>query len=242
MSDSDIVLYAAYADELLNEDIYAAAYELATPQRRAKTDRYIRAEDRRLSLTAELLLRFALRQLGAELPTELCSGEHGKPYADGAPHFNISHSGEYALCAASRKLPVGCDIEAVAEADLALTRRCFTPDETAMLKAAQPGTERDTLFFRFWTLKESLMKVTGAGMSIPPNEIPVSTAGSVSDRLTFNGISYRFHEYSIPNDTPAPSTHRYRCALCVPADTDSVRLQYVSVCDILKTFKDEGMA
>ena len=236
MSDPDILLYAACADDLLDEAAYAAAYALASPQRRAKTDRFLRAEDRRLSLTADLLLRFAMRRLGAKLPDELSFGAHGKPYADGIPHFNLSHSGEYALCAASRTAPVGCDIEAVAHADLALAHRFFTPDEAALLEAAPEGDRRDTLFFRFWTLKESFMKATGAGMSIPPRDIPVSAA---DEGIAFNGADYRFREYELSDFAGTPPKRRCRCALCAPCDIGSPRPVCLPVRDILAALNDE---
>ena len=77
-SDRRAVLYAADVSVLSEPQLYAAAYTAVSPARREKTDRYYFAQDRYLSLGAELLLYHALRE--AEInafPEDCFLGVHG---------------------------------------------------------------------------------------------------------------------------------------------------------------------
>ncbi len=91
-------------------------------------------------------------------------GAHGKPGADGL-HFNVSHSGDYALYAISPDLEVGVDVELPrGRRTDALARRFFAPGEQARLFALDEPA-RATAFFKLWTCKEAFLKATGEGLS-----------------------------------------------------------------------------
>ncbi|MBR4182922.1 MAG: 4'-phosphopantetheinyl transferase superfamily protein [Lachnospiraceae bacterium] len=85
--------------------------------------------------------------------------EHGKPFLSGMSdlHFNISHSGDYAICAVS-DTEVGCDIEKTGELNMNLAERFFTPEEKSIIRSSDD-------FFKIWVKKESVIKCTGEGMS-----------------------------------------------------------------------------
>lgn len=97
----------------------------------------------------------------------LVRNEYGKPYFRDYPHFffNISHSGDFLVYAFS-DTEVGVDIERVNTARMAVAARFFHPVETRLLEQAAPE-ERDRLFFRYWSVKESFLKYTGKGLSRP---------------------------------------------------------------------------
>ncbi|MBR5438352.1 MAG: 4'-phosphopantetheinyl transferase superfamily protein [Clostridia bacterium] len=86
----------------------------------------------------------------------------GKPYLkDENLFFSISHSGCYVLCCVSDK-ECGCDIEKIKEYNPKIPRRFFTEKETAALES---HNEKECSFTRIWTLKESVLKKTGDGIS-----------------------------------------------------------------------------
>ncbi len=190
------VLYAACTDYLRSTDAYRAAYESVSPERRQKTDRYRRESDRRLSLGAGVLLAYALREFGYADEPVFRTGEHGKPYIEGGPEFSVSHSGEYVLCAVS-DVPVGCDVELVAEQPRGVAKRFFTADEFAECTCAED-------FFRIWTRKESFIKATGLGMSLPLTSF--STFGGT---VTRDGVDWFIKNYALSG---------YACALCTRGD------------------------
>lgn len=122
------------------------------------------------SLAAGNLLHYALcEELGYSFestkPFSIGYGEKGKPYLTEYPgiHFNLSHSGDYVCCAAG-DVPVGVDIQEKVKVHEKLAERFFTPADQRML--AECGEEeRQDLFFRMWSIKESYLKLTGEGLS-----------------------------------------------------------------------------
>lgn len=137
--------------------------------------RRIRADQER-SLCGELLARTMLaRILHCPLPAvPISREERGKPFLrDGQDlFFNISHSGEYAVCAVS-EYPVGIDIERLRKYNPNVARRVCSGAELALLAQSKDPAR---LFYRLWTLKESFVKLTGTGIGVPLQDISFSFA------------------------------------------------------------------
>lgn len=138
-----------------------------------------------------IVARAALRHLlGARLgitPAEvaLTYGPHGKPtLLDGSAGvtFNLSHSGDLALCALGEGVELGVDVEAIRPVDdlEALARRFFAPQEADWLMGHE-DPERLAAFFRMWTCKEAYAKAVGRGLSINTRSFTIDlAAGTVS--------------------------------------------------------------
>lgn len=101
-----------------------------------------------------------------DLPRRLAVGPWGKPCLPDYPqlHFNLSHCRGLAVCAFSPS-PVGADVEPVAPCRDRVLPRLLTPSEREFFDAHP--RDRDALFARFWTLKESRLKCSGQGLSLP---------------------------------------------------------------------------
>ena len=111
----------------------------------------------------------------------LCLWERGKPYFRDLPfYFNLSHSGDYVLCAVS-SAEIGTDIQQQCGKNVErLARRFFTEREAAALE--QAGEERETrerLFYRLWARKEAYGKLTGKGIAAAL-EVDFLPGGTVS--------------------------------------------------------------
>jgi 4'-phosphopantetheinyl transferase len=111
----------------------------------------------------------------------------GKPRVRGAAlSFNISHSGNIAVCAVSYGGRLGVDLEQVrpiASAD-AMVARFFAPAE-AQQYAAMPADDRQAAWFACWTRKEAFLKATGELLertvdSFEVDLTPAATAPSVT--------------------------------------------------------------
>lgn len=114
--------------------------------------------------TARRLLAFAVSQVwGWDVLPKIETGEKGKPFFPGSPshHFNLSHSGEWVLCALSDEDEVGVDIETVRPRGENLPRYVMSDGEFA----AFDGSWED--FFRIWTLKEAFVKYQGGSIHAP---------------------------------------------------------------------------
>ena len=146
-----------------------------------------------------VLCRSALRailcgQLGCE-NRRLTFGQsrYGKPYAmlrneRITTNFNISHSGKHGLIAFAPHGQLGVDVEErVAREDIDdLSKMVFGPNEQSALALAG-GQRKIDLFFKFWTIKEALIKAVGMGFSLDPSsfEIPSAMYSGTTSRFQF---------------------------------------------------------
>ncbi|MBU4439180.1 MAG: 4'-phosphopantetheinyl transferase superfamily protein [Firmicutes bacterium] len=151
-------------------------------ERQEKVRRLKTAQAKAMTTGAELLLRKALRQnYDINQPLTIVKGEHGKPRIQGCPgiHFNLSHSGDYAVCAVSSH-PVGVDIQKMAEPNLKLAKRFFATKESDWLFSL-PADQQRQAFYDLWVIKESFMKYTGKGFGLPMNAFAAKILGHYPD-------------------------------------------------------------
>lgn len=116
------------------------------------------------------LLERAVREMwGLEELPELARTERGKPFFPKHPelHFNLSHSGGYALCALGDS-PVGIDIQIIKPFNARLLDRVCSPEERRWLR--ERG-DQDGDFAQIWAGKESLCKQWGTGLQFPLGEL-----------------------------------------------------------------------
>jgi len=161
-------IYLSKIDLSLSQDTYNDLLQIISKENREKCHRFKFKEDALRTLYGELILRHVLvRQFffkNEEI--EILKSDEGKPYVKNFPiHFNISHAGDFVVCAFSEQ-EVGIDIEQIKEVDLDLAKRYFCQSEYEDL-FSQNVSHRLDYFFSLWTLKESYMKWLGKGMSIP---------------------------------------------------------------------------
>lgn len=141
------------------------ALPLLDQQRREETLRYRNHELQVQRAATWLLLKDALQQVfGIDVMPQIALGEHGKPFFPQLPHihFNLSHCKHAVACAVSCH-EVGIDIESVRQQfNQQLARYVLTDTE---LEQVMSSTQPELTFIRFWTLKESIVKLTGKGIS-----------------------------------------------------------------------------
>jgi len=155
------VLYINDNIELFNLEV---GMSLVSLQRKEYALRYRRKTDQSLCVAAYMLLRDGLRkEYGiTELP-EFVFGYHGKPQIKGRPdiHFNLSHCDKAAACMISDR-PVGIDVEIIKPYEPELVEA--TMNETEIHNILD-STDHSIAFAKLWTMKESLLKLTGEGIS-----------------------------------------------------------------------------
>ena len=165
-------------------------------------------EDKQNTLLADLIIRSELSKRTGT-PNECLrffSNVFGKPYCLNALqiHYNISHSGEFVVCAISDK-PVGIDVEKISEANLKMAKRFFTNTEYEYI-TSKPENEQACAFSEIWTKKESYIKHEGKGLAIPLKSFDVLDA---KNEFYFNNV-YISEEMicnvcSCKNDEPSVS-------------------------------------
>ncbi len=173
------MLYLVDCDALADRRLYDKYYALLNPVRRAKTDALGREADRRRSVGAFAALKIALSDVGAE-DGEWIYDALGKPHIVGAPYFSLSHSGRYALCALSES-EVGCDVQKRRKISDGLAKRVLSAENYALYRSLG-GEAACDFFFTAWTVAESFLKMTGAGLSGGLNAVTYDKCGGLSYR------------------------------------------------------------
>ncbi|MCM1087016.1 MAG: 4'-phosphopantetheinyl transferase superfamily protein [Muribaculaceae bacterium] len=199
-----------------DEKLFERALGFVSPYRRQKITLLKHWKDKNRSLGAGIALHKALQDYGLEERImEYDVGAQGKPYFRYYPdiHFSLSHSGHYAICSIGG-VEVGNDIEWVRSGKERLAERFFAKEELAWIRRAGTIEEQAERMFRIWTMKESFLKVTGLGMSLPLDAFTISVEedGSVSVRHNINNNSYFMKEYHMPDSLQ--ENVRYRIAVC----------------------------
>lgn len=186
----------------LNDESFSRLFKSIKQYRREKIDKLALKKSKYLSLAVELLIRKACEDFGINyLEEEILFNENGKPsFKNSSYFFNTSHSGNYALCVIS-DVEVGCDIEEIKEYKSKVADRCFTNKEKQYLEVS---SNKDELFYRFWTLKESFMKCIGKGFVQPMNSFELDTKNE--DIVIKGNDNYSFIEQKHNN---------YRISVCL---------------------------
>ncbi len=133
--------------------------ERISPSRREKIIKMRKEVPRLAAIGAEVCLSCALN---LPLPLSLNVAENGKPYLEGERQFNISHSGDFVICAVGIK-NVGIDIERISRMKEAVFKRIASPLEKAAAEKLSK-CRRSEYYCSVWTKKESLLKLTGEGI------------------------------------------------------------------------------
>ena len=165
-------IYLADIRPLFQEELLQRAYALLDEARRKKLDALGTAAGRAACAAAGLLMRYALEQDG-QAGARVEYTPLGQPVLEKGC-ISVSHSGVYAVCVLDQS-PVGVDIQELRRVRTGMPERCLTEAERTALtrkwkNADQetgmllPGPERD--FLRYFSAKESYMKLTGQGMSL----------------------------------------------------------------------------
>jgi 4'-phosphopantetheinyl transferase len=161
---------------------------LLTPEESARAARFFRPSDRNRWTVSRGRTRELLASVMGIAPATIAFGKetNGRPFIGGPfariPSFNVSHSdglGALAVCFDAR---VGLDVEAIRPISDAEIERALSPNERAELRRADPSEQLET-FFRFWVLKESFMKGTGQGFTLPLHDFDIELNGPRLARL-----------------------------------------------------------
>lgn len=153
-----------YIDDKIDAFDLQEALQTISEQRRQQALRFKHEQGQRLCVAAYLLLKRALREQEGILENPVFAyGPHGKPSIVGHPelHFSLSHCKEAAVCVLSRH-PIGIDVESIGRYRETVAHYAMSDAEVARIEQAE---HPDVEFVRLWTMKESLLKLTGEGIN-----------------------------------------------------------------------------
>lgn len=156
-------------------------------EERQRASRFKFDRHRQAYLASHVGLRQALSQATGIAARDIAYeyGDFGKPRLatelGSSIRFNLSHSGEQAIAAATNGLEVGIDIERLPTPSSRkqdwsrnIAERCFHPAELAAIESQATQAEQVATFYHLWTRKEAVVKLLGKGLQMPLTEFQVS--------------------------------------------------------------------
>ncbi len=195
--------------ERIEEKLFDQFLSFLSKERQEYILRFRHYEDRLRSLIGSLLQHMELaKQLQCE-PLELKYqvNEFGKwELENNELYFNLSHAGQYAVCAISDR-PVGIDIEQMVSRDFSIFQSVWTEREK---KLFQVHNMED--FYDLWTAKESYVKWLGTGLATDLQTMSIELDGSVYQHG--HKADVRVQHLWIGS--------QYRCAVCSEDRVDRV--------------------
>lgn len=174
-----------------------------------RSKKYFRWQDAQAYLLGRMLLMEGFNKLGLEfrLIHNLKYTENNRPYLSNDLDFNISHSGDYVVCAIAKKRRIGVDIEKINDINFMHYLSHFTQREWLTINGSiHPNNE----FYRYWTIKEAAIKADGRGLNIPLNEVEVASDVAIQQKRWYYRQLYVQHEYMlhVVSDLPIESSLR----------------------------------
>jgi len=124
-----------------------------------RISKYNEPRDKQLRICGKLLLRQLLDKYNANSKLEdIQYDQYNRPFIPNTIDFNISHSGDYVICAAITKGRIGVDIEQILPVNIDLYQDYFTKKEWDLISSSKYSND---VFYDLWTKKEALIKTIG---------------------------------------------------------------------------------
>lgn len=174
-------------------------FELMSDERKQAVSRMQVEHKRNLRIAADALCRKAISEFCGISPADIVFvyNEKGKPYAKGLPvHFNISHSGDIAVCAVSES-EIGIDIEKIRSVNPRISDKFATEEENEYISTSENG------FFEIWTLKEAYFKCIGTGLDANIKNVSFEI---FENKINCSESGYEFSFHKIDSE--------YICSTC----------------------------
>lgn len=164
-----------------------------------------------MSLLSRQLLQAGLNKLHQPLDQHSIWSEakNGRPYINSYPDFNLSHSGNIAVCAIGlNQNRVGIDIQIEKPIKSKLLKQVFTKQELDWV------SQEESKIAHLWSRKEAVSKLLGHGMRINFQKLE-----TLSDQVLFEGKIYhlntipvaRGYQCTLAGETPlGASLNQYR--------------------------------
>lgn len=164
-----------------------------------RIQKFMNKQDKIRTLLGEVLIRnIATKELNIKnSEIEFLKNKYGKPYIKNHQifQFNISHSGNYLVCAIDNS-KIGIDIEEIKSIEYKdIAENFFVKEEFEYIMQNDSKNKLDK-FYNIWTLKESYIKCCGEGLSIPLKSFSFEIVKDKSIRIKVND-SYKLYNFKV---------------------------------------------
>ncbi|MCJ8173433.1 4'-phosphopantetheinyl transferase family protein [Clostridium botulinum] len=191
-------IYAVKISDI-NEEKLNELCLLIDSEKKYKVEKFVNKKDKIRTLIGEILIRTIIVEkikIGNK-HIKFKKNQYGKPYVKEYPNFNfnISHSGEYVLCAVDNK-SIGIDVEEVKHIECEeIAKNFFTIKEFDYIANHDLKFQLDR-FYEIWTLKESYIKCCGQGLSISLKSFSIEVDQYENIKVISNN-KYKEHTFKL---------------------------------------------
>jgi 4'-phosphopantetheinyl transferase len=187
-----------------------------------KLSRFRKFSDRYAYLLGRCLLKVGLIELDYDVNNiRLITDMYGRPTIDEKLDFNISHSGDYVICAFNSTGRIGVDIELRQPLILSDFDQQFSDEEWRAISVSENALNT---FFDFWTIKEAVIKADGRGLNLPLKSICIDLTSNTK-QVNAGKKEWAVEKISINKN--------YSCHIASQQPNNNVRLQGILTEDIL---------
>lgn len=179
-----------------------------------KNNRLARWPDKHANLFGILLLKNALKYYNypINILSDIKYTENNRPFIDIFYDFNISHSGEYIVCAVSERQKIGIDVEFIKPIEIEAFKNVFTSGQLReILNAPDPLST----FYEFWVRKESMIKADGRGFSLLLDTLEIT-----NNKIIFENTCW--HLFNLPINSG------YKCSVSTKNENSTFRYWYLN--------------
>lgn len=208
-----IYIFYTKFDKKLYTHIFNALLDILPKDLKLKNLRYIRWQDRHAHLFGKLLFIEGLHFLGYS-GNELFNIKYNKydrPFLNKDFDFNISHSGEYVLIAIAKKVRLGIDIEKIKKIEFNDFHNVMSEEQWQDI---HKSSNMEETFFKYWTIKESVIKADSRGISIPLLDLHVK-----DNKIHLDNMIWHIHPLSIDSE--------YSICLATNVENVDISFKYV---------------
>ncbi|MCX8028271.1 MAG: 4'-phosphopantetheinyl transferase superfamily protein [Thermodesulfovibrionales bacterium] len=196
------IYYCSFSHESLAKHFSSLLDKLPIPIR-DDIIKYKGEATRHQKLIARLLLAYILKDNALETNLlNIKQNKYGRPLLNNGCDFNISHSGNVVVCAFSRHLKVGIDIEIIRSVKVHYFKRHMTQEQWDDIISSNEPLKT---FFHYWTLKESVLKANGNGLRGDLCQIQTDSLGIVF----YDNQTWQTRPLSIHHDYYCHLTYEY---------------------------------
>ncbi len=166
-------------------------------------DQICRQEERHNKLVARALLRSVLAQYTgvSASAVQLGTGLQGKPYLASPVtnlQFNLSHTPGRIVLAICQNRELGVDVETVRPArtrGAGNTNASYLSAQEQQLLQPLAGLAKQQRLCDFWSVKESFVKASGAGLTIPLHTLEVALPTDAHQQVQLTGAAAKHNNW-----------------------------------------------
>ncbi len=206
-----VYIFYSYINEANHQKMMTNYLPTFSKEFQGKILRYRKWQDAQLSLLGRILLVEGMKSLNFKVEKiNIKYTDFNKPYLDKSNvRFNISHSGEIAICVLTHIGEIGIDIEKIETIQISDFKSQMTNNEWNLVIKSKDSNHS---FFNYWTQKEAVVKATGNGLSISLKSFEVE-----NNETTIGSKYFFLKKIDLHNN--------YSCHLALQQNIDSKIIQ-----------------